>query len=257
VLSRPALLASCALAVIAIWEIAVMARSKSAAPTDADWQAAAKLVDSEWQDGDLVVFAPAWVDPVGRRWLGHRLTLADAGRMDAEHYTRIWELSIRGAWAPELGHWDEAELERDFGAVHVRRKKQPGATVTWRLHEGAPVTEVDFRPRQCMRISGARTFRAAPLGEKLVVYAGLADVWARKENKAFAHVRVRVDGKDVGTAQLGNDSGWVKLVDVAVTPGAHDVSIDVQPDPRLGDPKKARLETCLAAESRTPVPWAR
>lgn len=255
VLRRPALLCALGLVVIAIWEVAVLARAKWSAATDDDWRAAAAFVDGQFAEGDLVVFAPDWVDPVGRRWLGHHLTLAAAGRIDEAAFARVWEVSIRGAHARELDGLT-ADVDQRFGAVRVRRAPRVAATVTWRLHDKAPISEVDFQPRQCVRLMGQRTWKGVPLGERLVVRGGLADVWARKENRAFADVVVKVDGAEIGTAQLGNDSGWALIADAQVTPGGHDVTIEVRPDATRGDPKKARLEVCLAAESRTPPPWA-
>ena len=58
-----------------------------------------EAVTADFKTGDLIVFAPRWLDPVGRRWLGSLLTVADAGRLDDARYARVWEVSIRGAGA--------------------------------------------------------------------------------------------------------------------------------------------------------------
>src|SRR6185436_16136692 len=69
---------------------------------------------------DLIVFAPDWIDPVGRLHLGDLISIDDAARMDAARYRRIWELSIRGARSPETSGLSPAE-SRDEGGVRVRR----------------------------------------------------------------------------------------------------------------------------------------
>jgi hypothetical protein len=250
-LPGPALLSTLALAILAIWELAVMAGSARHAPTDEDWRDAVKIVDAGWREGDLVVFAPDWIDPLGRLWFGKHLSLDDAGRMDIAGYPRIWEVSIRGAHDAEL---DGLKTDADYpvGPLRVRHFLQDPAPHTWRAHAGAPLVEVDFHPRRCMRLSGSRTFPQVPLGGRLVVRAGLADVWARKENEAYARVTVAIDGKPVGEQSIGNDTGWSLIADVPVTDGRHDVSLTTAIDPARGDPSHARTEVCVAAEGRTP-----
>src|SRR5262245_6883209 len=95
-------LAAAALAAIAAWEILVLANAGRSAPTTADWQAVAAAIPPALGPDQIVLFAPGWIDPVGRRWLGARLSLDQAGRMDIARYREIWEVSIRGAQAPEL-----------------------------------------------------------------------------------------------------------------------------------------------------------
>jgi hypothetical protein len=62
---------------------------------------------------------------------------------------------------------------------------------------------------------------------------------------------VLVDGAEVSRASVGNDSGWLALPAVKTAPGAHDVSFEVSVDPDHGDPRRARLDVCLAAEARS------
>ena len=250
--ARPALVLTVLLVLLAGWEVVTLARVKAAAPDDADWQAAAAFVGSDFRPGqDLVVFAPAWVDPVGRQWLGQFLTLADLGRMDAARYARVHEVSIRDAEAPEIAGLGAPVASRELGAVRVRRFEQKPASISWAVPAAGEIQEVAHRPRRCLRGLRRHDFPAVTLGTELQVYLGLADVWARKENRAFARVRVLVDGQEVGSASVGNDDGWQALAPIATTPGTHDVSFDVSVDPERGDPKKARLDVCLAAEGRT------
>ena len=251
--ARPALWMTVLLVLLAIWEMATLAHVHAAAPGDAEWKAAAALVRGELRPGqDLIVFAPAWVDPVGREWLGDELTLDDLGRMDAARYARIFELSVRGAEAPEVAHLGAPSLTVEFGGLRVRRFEQKPAAVTWAPQLGQDLQEVAHAPKRCVRGLGRHEYKAVTLGTTLQVYAGLADVWARKENRAFAKIRVLVDGTEVATASIGNDDGWKRLAPVVTTPGVHDVLVEAAVDPSRGDPQKQRLDVCLAAEARTP-----
>ncbi len=84
---------------IALWETWA-ARHDAAAVDDGAWHAAAQVVRDGYRPGDLIVFAPAWIDPIGRWQLGDLIPIEAAARMDAARYGRIWELAIRGGHAP-------------------------------------------------------------------------------------------------------------------------------------------------------------
>lgn len=249
---RPGTLAAAALLLVAAWEIAGVVRPVLGAPTDSDWQRAAATVAAERQAGDLIVFAPRWVDPVGRLWFGDQVSIDDLARMDAVPYARIWEVSIRGARAPE-GR-GAAAWEQRFGAVRVRRfdRPSPPPRVTWSLHARADVYEVAHEPHRCMKMppGPVREHKGVTLGSELQVYAGIADVWSRRDNQAFALVRVMVDGNEVASAIIGNDSGWFALPAAATTPGVHDVQFEVSLVRDRGNPAKAKLDVCVAAEAR-------
>src|SRR5512135_2652143 len=58
------------LVVIAAWEILRTERAPAGVPGGDAWKRAADVVRVQHQPGDLIVFAPDWIDPVGRRWLG-------------------------------------------------------------------------------------------------------------------------------------------------------------------------------------------
>ncbi len=244
-------MAAAAVLLVAVWEIAVLAHAKSAAPKDADWSAAAAAVKAERAPGDLIVFAPRWIDPVGRLWFGDLMTMDDVARMDAARYARVWEVSIRGARAPEAT--GEKGFDRSFGAVRVRRfdRAAPPA-VTWSFAAGAEVSEVAHEPHRCVHVPppAKRDTPAAQLGTTLVVYAGIADVWNRKDNKAYADLRVLVDGAVVSEAVIGNDSGWLALPVATTTPGPHTVTFETAVDRQKGDQKLGHLDLCVAAEAR-------
>src|SRR5437870_13517130 len=92
---RVAIAVCAAFALLALVETgnALVAPHRVAA--DADWSAAAAEVRAGFQPGDLIVFAPAWTDQVGRFHLGDLIPPEMAARPDADRYQRIWELSIR------------------------------------------------------------------------------------------------------------------------------------------------------------------
>lgn len=104
-------------------------QTRSVTP-DEDWIAARDAVKPELRDGDLVLFAPGWADPLGRRFFGAEIaTIAREARPDESRFARAFEVSIRGAHAPELARWKRAG-ERRFGAVTVTTYENPApATV--------------------------------------------------------------------------------------------------------------------------------
>lgn len=127
-------------------------------PTPADWQAAAALVRAGFAPGDLVVFAPDWADPVGRAQLGDLMPLAMVGRPDARRYSRIWEISLRGAHAPDVQALP-VELSQPVGGLLVARYPQRPVTVTYDLVEKLLEARVTQAP------PGAATPATPPAGE--------------------------------------------------------------------------------------------
>ena len=89
------------------------------APRDEDWRAAAAWVKAGHQDQDLIVAAPPWADPVLRMMLGDLIAHKMAGRLDHQRYARVWELSQRGADAPEAAG-GRVKDERRFGRLRAR-----------------------------------------------------------------------------------------------------------------------------------------
>jgi hypothetical protein len=93
--------------------------------TDDEWLAARAAVEKTIQPADLLIFAPKWVDPIGRRFMGD--ALATIGRMawdDTSRYPRAIEVSIRGAHRPELAGWKSTSEQR-FGHVTVTTLENP------------------------------------------------------------------------------------------------------------------------------------
>jgi hypothetical protein len=100
------------------------------APTDADWRAAAQFANAGFRPGDLIVAAPAWADPVLRLHLGEKLPAPVAGRLDHERYARVWELSQKGADAPETVGARRVD-ERQFGNLRVRLFERTASPVAY------------------------------------------------------------------------------------------------------------------------------
>jgi hypothetical protein len=63
-------------------------------------------------------------------------------------------------------------------------------------------------------------YRGVPLGRELAVGAGLHHVWLRKGGEGTVRLRVLVDGRELGTGESSNRSGWrVERYDTAALAG--------------------------------------
>jgi hypothetical protein len=246
----PALL----LVIVSAWEIYATRADATSVPDDDAWRAAEKLVRAEYQPGDLIVFAPEWVDPVGRLHLGDLITIRDAARMDAAKYARVWELSIRGARAPETAALSPAR-SADAGGIAVRRYDQRPAKVLADVRDLVPagggrrvLAEVGFAPHDCIEVVPAPNqpvrivLPSVPLGTKLVGYAGLADVFTRRDIRAPGKLAVEIGGATAATVEPGVDDGWVRF-EIETRPGPADVVFVVS----AGAPNR---HVCFAAEAR-------
>ena len=248
------------LVALAAWETCATRVAASSAPSDEAWDHAAAVVRAGYRAGDLIVFAPDWVDPVGRLHLGDLIPVDMAGRMDAARYGRIWELAIRGAHAPDVAGLAPAS-ETDADGVAVRLYARTPVTVVADLRErvaearaeGAPrpttpLAEVGFEPQRCVElvpranVPARLTFSQLPLGTTLVGYVGLADVFTRRDVRTPVQLDVEIGGRVVASARPGVDDGWVRF-EAPTTPGPADVTFVA----RAGE--GGRL-ICFAAEAR-------
>jgi hypothetical protein len=251
----PALL----LVVISLWEVCAARRDAGSVPGDAAWHAAGARVRAGYQPGDLIVFAPDWIDPVGRRELGDLIPLPVAARMDAARYGRIWELAIRGARSPDTLGLAPVQAEEHDGVVVRRYERAPAVVVGDVLDRLASATtdgarptlelaEVGFSPHRCLQASPAPgaplriRFPAFPLGKEVVGYVGIADVFTRRDVRSPGRLDVELAGKVIASAVAGVDDGWVRFA-AATPPGAADVTFVV----RATD---AGRRICFAAEAR-------
>jgi hypothetical protein len=143
--NRTAVILAALVALLAVVETgaALTARARVAPATD--WEAAAAEVRAGFAAGDLIVFAPAWADQVGRAHLGDLVTVEMAGRADADRYGRVWEVSIRGARAPETATARRVRETR-HGKVRVALYEKPAAPIIWDLTAHADAARVTQTP---------------------------------------------------------------------------------------------------------------
>jgi hypothetical protein len=237
-----ALVPAVLLVAVAVWEIGATARARTEVPGDRAWREAAAAVREQFTDGELIVFAPRWVDPVGRLHLGDLIPVETAARLDDDRFGVVWELSIRGARAPETATLTPA-WTATFDGVTVRRFERAPAVVVTDL-VGLPVTagpgascgpdvviaEVGFEPHRCVQVvpkpgqSVKLDYGLVELGGALVGAVGLADVFTRRDVRTPGQLELMIDAKIVATAKFGVDDGWVRFA-ADTTPGPHHVEV--------------------------------
>jgi hypothetical protein len=232
-----------AIALVAVVETGTALTARLRVAGDGDWAAAAAEVRSGFAAGDLVAFAPAWADQIGRAHLGDLVTVEMAGRSDADRYARVWEVSIRGAHAPDVAG---AKLVREsqHGKVRVALYEKAATPVVYDFTQHAAelvggrydvrTLEIDYHPRRGVLVQPATQpatyeWREVPLGDALVVYAGLHDYYARKSADGLVDFAVLVDGKELVAARVGNADGWRRfdLDTRAFAGGRHTVTMRV------------------------------
>lgn len=249
------------LVVVALWEVCATPRYAASVPDDKAWEQAAAIVRAGHRPGDLIVFAPDWIDPVGRLHLGDLIPIDMAARMDAARYGRIWELAIRGKRSPDTAGL-VAKSATAVGDIAVRLYEREPVTVLADVRDLLPsarvegparptleLAEVGFAPHRCIQVVPPAkqpvrlTFPGMPTGTKLVGYAGLADVFTRRSPRGPGKLVVEVDGKPAASARLGVDDGWVRF-EAATPRGTADVTFVLFAD----DPNRL---ICFAAEARS------
>jgi hypothetical protein len=198
----------------ALAELAAQAVIVSRVPSEAEWKAAATYVRGAFAQGDGVVFAPHWADPIGRVLLGDLVPVEEAARPDRSRQGRIWELSIRGAEHPEAkGRVAETRV---FGAVRVRRIERRAAKVLYDFSAEAPdrvrVAEVDFLPYAGIHAAPGDQleFPDVPMGAVLALGGGIHDFQSRYANDAPVTLRVLVDGRPAAAERFDN-RGWRRV----------------------------------------------
>jgi len=287
-LRRPlwALLLALALLGLVAWESAAPLVQRGAAATQGDWRAAAGRIKAERRSGEPVLFAPLWVEPLGRLHLGDQLTLEQQLLPDVDRHARVWEVSVRGArhrWLQALRPAKQWEL----GAVTVTLFEKPAQKVlfdfTAQILEarvdrqgpraarcplrqrrfvcddrqawnwvGPQLAEVDFRPQRCVYAHPVDgnvmriSYAAVPLGKQIVGYTGIDDYDNRKRGDKPVTVRIYVGPRLVGTIVHQNRWGWHRF-DL----GTADLAGQTHPVSFEVESGGAYARTfCLAAEAR-------
>ena len=93
--------------------------------SDNDWKAAREYVAAQAKPEDLVTFAPAWVDPIGREQFGNQIaTLEREARPDETRFPRAFEVSVHGGHTAALATWAHTGTQR-FGDVTVTTLQNP------------------------------------------------------------------------------------------------------------------------------------
>jgi hypothetical protein len=265
---KPALLIAVLVIAVALLESALGLIQPRLVASDADWRAATEHVRAQLAADDLVVFAPRWIDPTGRMYLGDRMPVEMVARADAEPYARIWELSVHGARAEETAALPMKE-ERAFGRVTVRRYDQPAKKVLRDLtsafadarltispreaDDESPCTadgkarrcggskieprvlEIDYRPRRGILVpaqNGQRisiVFSDVP-GGQLVGYVGLHDYYARKNGDGLATLRVRAETSAVvrPVRTPAREGEGWQRFELELGPGTHTVRFEIE-----------------------------
>lgn len=248
--ARLPIFAAVLFAVVALVETVNALLAPLRVPPSRDWDAAAADVRAGLAPGDLIVFAPRWVDEIGRAHLGDVIPVEMAAHADADRYARVWEVSIRGAHAPESNGARLVE-DKHYGKVRVALYEKPAVAIAYDFtsHAGeARVTqtlgasgetpcfrdggavafrcastlveprtlEMNFLPRRglLVPVDGARVthleWTEVPLGRSLVVYTGIHDYISRKRGDGRVELRLFVDGREQLHATTGNDDAWRK-----------------------------------------------
>lgn len=259
-----------ALVVCAWVSTLVLAASGHRSPKTEDWVAAADYVKQSRSPvdasvSDLIVFAPSWIDPLGRQFLGDQISIEMAARMDASRYGRIFELSIGGASAPETRGLPVVSTQ-EFGKLRVREfTRKPAilatdftaslkrAVVSGQM-QGRPslsLEEVGFAPHRCIKVvprpnqEVSLRFESVILGSEIVAYLGLADVFTRRDLRAPGRLEILVNDTLVAEAKATVDNGWQR-VRAETKPGQASVEFRLT---AVGDNARDR-RICFAAEAR-------
>lgn len=255
---------------VGVWEMRAAGSAGADIPGDRAWRFAALNLRARHQRGEPIVFAPRWIDPVGRLHLGALMDVTTAAHMDDARYGTIWEVSIRGASAPG-SRGRKVEFERWYRGVRVRKlSRKPVRVVTDFVarfdysdknlvqisgETAQPVrvglNEVGFAPRRCIRVaprpdtSVRLTFKGVNLGTELVGYVGLANIFTRRDIVESGRLQVFIDDNEVASTEVGNTDGWIRFA-AETRPRRADVSFVAT---AVGAGARQRL-ICIAAEAR-------
>ncbi len=197
------------------WEATATVYQRFAAPTEADWQRAAKLLGEQRKQGggdrEPLLFAPLWVEPLGRYHFRRMVDLELSTLSDVDRFERIWQVSIRGARHPWLaGKQPSRVWEAGRVKLSLFASSRP-AKVLYDFHDQlgrATVDRAGPSPARCRRTMIPRARRRP--GPRFVCDARrrwnwvgwhLAEVGHRPYRCIFAHPvdnhRMRIAYDDV------------------------------------------------------------
>ncbi len=228
------------------WETGATIYQHARAPVTADWRAAATKLQAERAEGEPIIFAPHWIEPLGRLHFGRMLDLEQLLRSDVDRFPRVWQVSVRGAKHEWLGALEPTQRWR-FNAVTVALYEKEAARVlydfsqnikqarvervgakltrcTWQGDRflcdkrqrwnwvGPRLAEVAHRPYRCIYahpVDGhlmRLTFPEVLVGKTLVGYTGIDDFENRKKSKKPVMFQVTLGSNTLGT--IRHESSW-------------------------------------------------
>ena len=160
------------LALVGVIELGAQLFFSQRAPRFDDYALLAEPLSSLRRDGDLLVMAPRWSEPLARRALGDEaMSLADVARPDESGYEHAVEVSLRGEHERDLAGWGEVE-RRTVGPFTLRRLRNPSArpalvdfvaelsprSATVAMAPGAPCVWTERAPLSAGGLGGHPTF---------------------------------------------------------------------------------------------------
>jgi hypothetical protein len=114
-----------AVPLVGVVELGLHFKQQAEVVPDADWGLARAAVSEELREDDLVLFAPSWADPLGRRFFGDEIvTMKRAAFPDTSRFARAFEVSIRGKHRAEIAGWKKIS-ERTLGKITVGLYENP------------------------------------------------------------------------------------------------------------------------------------
>ena len=140
-----------AIPAVALLELAAHVAQVRGVIGEDGWARAREETRALAKPDDLIVFAPRWVDPVGREVFGDNLaTLEREAWADVSRFPRAIEVSIRGEHAPELSDWKNVAVKKVDG-ITLTTLENPSyhPTITDLVNlVHPPASEVSVRPLQ-------------------------------------------------------------------------------------------------------------
>ena len=133
-LRHGALFAALLLPLVAVVELVGNWMTANEVPPMESFRPSADAIRKEHRDGDLVVFAPAWMTQT-RVALGEWMTFDDEVRSDTFDHPRIWELALEGRSSPEtegLPVLSRRELDRLTLTLYRNTSYRPAV---WRAYD--------------------------------------------------------------------------------------------------------------------------
>ena len=168
------------------------------------------MVRAERKPAEPVLFAPHWVDPMGRRHMGESLKLKMLTLSDVDRFPRVWQMSIRGKRHPWLKGLAPSKTW-NVGQVKVEIFDRKPATVlfdfTRSLLKSARVERQGHKLTRCPLSNGR--FRCDPKQSWNWVGPHRAEVGHRPYRCIFAHpvdrqvMRVKFPSVRLGSSLVG------------------------------------------------------